>query len=196
MTRSPERQRLHDAIARVAEIEAAIAALGAAREKLGQAWALESNLREAERELLGAQATEPSRIAAEALGRPWGGLSVADAQKRLDELQAEVERRRAGHRLLDQEIASLNQRLEGGRRVRDDAVRVVLAADPTVAEMRGRYEIARQQWADLRAVLAMALQPVARPQPTDPLPADGFAGPMRAAVEQLGRDADALLPTV
>lgn len=142
--RSPERQRLAEAIERVTGIEAAIADVAAAHLRTGDASELDAAIRDAERDIAGAHAREPARLVDEALGRPVSSLpSIGDAEAKLTELRDEAERRRSVRQLLRQEEATLDTRLSYAVRSRNEAIAAVLATDPAITNLFAELIAAR-----------------------------------------------------
>ena len=196
--RSPARQYLADRIARVVELTQALDRVRQARAKIGHRWEAGAAVERAEEKLREAQEIEPRRLVDEILGRSSEKSLVAAAEATLTAAIEEETRRRQIHAALDEEERETQATLDFAEMRRRDALRDVLAADPAVIGLLREYETARRRVANLRQQLfevRAGLSPHWDIRPA-PAPDAGIAMPWRAAVEALGRDADALLPAI
>ena len=145
-----------------------------------------------------AQEIEPRRLVDEILGRSSAKSLVAAAEATLTAAIEEETRRRQIHAALDEEERETQATLDFAEMRRRDALRDVLAADPAVIGLLREYETARRRVANLRQQLfevRAGLSPHWDIRPA-PSPDGGIELPWRAAVEALGRDADAPLPAI
>jgi hypothetical protein len=162
LRRSPERQRLAEAISCHAEAAERLRRVEEAQRRLHDEFfdrllPAESEAREA---LAAAKEGEPARLVAEALGDGGAAcLSVADAEISLSKAERKVSEVRRARSLLDVEAADRGQAVEAARHRLDEAVRDAVAAAPEKAALAAEYYAGAKRTLQLaRALKTIAVE--------------------------------------
>lgn len=150
---SVERQRLAQVIDHVAQAEAELDRLAAAREAIGRPQI--DAIDDAEAALANARVREPHRLVDEALGRAGDTQpTVAECETALADVKAEMERRRGAQALLDGEQERLESRLRFAVDQRREAVGAVVRAE-ALGALFAQFDQALDRVTDLRSVLSL-----------------------------------------
>jgi hypothetical protein len=148
---TPARQHLARQQERVRLIEAELARLAEAREKIGRPQV--DAVDEAETALAKARAREPTRLVDEALGRAGDEqVSVTEAEAELARIKVEMERRRTAQLLLDGEEQRLHASLRFALTDRREAIAAILHAE-CLASLFVAFDAALDRVGDLRSLL-------------------------------------------
>jgi hypothetical protein len=199
---TPERARLATAIERHREVAETLARYRAAATKAREAtieavWAVGT----AEALLAEAQTDAPhSYVTALLSEQPAAASAVEQAERALTEAKARSGYCRDGEAALKAELVALENRAEGTRAARDEALREVIKSSPGVARLWADYEAAQRHVATLTGVFKV-LGSLRLPKPADNWEAirewpaeEGAVAPWRDALAALENDPATPLP--
>jgi hypothetical protein len=197
--RSPERQKLAEAIEKLSAFDRQLERLAEARSRLD--WGGKNRAVDAARAaLVVAKERAPAVLIAKMMNEYYDSAqTVEHAQGLLEDAERDLAEATAAGELLRDEIQVVEQRRERARHERTDAARAVLRTAPEVAALCARVDQTRQLLRDLAwALSAIGLSGLPAGyhwngmlEGRDP----GAGAPWRVAVVALETDPDAALPS-
>jgi hypothetical protein len=196
--RSPERQKLAEAIERLNALDTQLQRLAEARDRLD--WHDKRRAHEAaQRALEEARRRAPELLVARAMGEEFDpALTVAHAQGLVEDAAHDLAEAAAAAELLRDEIQAVEQRRSLAQHARDDAVTAVVRGSPELAAFCARVSALRQElYNSTWACSAIGLGPLPRNFWDGVLwgPDRGSGALWKAAKAALASDADAELPS-
>ena len=197
--RSPERQRLAEAIAHLGGLDSQLGRLAEARGRLGLR-DKERVLDSARRGVAEARGRAPAIVVAKAMGESFDPAATVDhAENLLAAAQRDVDEATAAVGVLSDEIRVVEGRREVAQIARDHAVAEVVKSSPEVVALCARIEQTRQQLHAFAWILsAIGLGRLPPEFFWDGIvhgrDNDHAGAPWRAAIAALEQDADAELP--
>jgi hypothetical protein len=194
--RSPEREKLAQAITYLAALDRQLERLREARSRLD--WGgRQLDHENARRGLDEARRRAPEVLVAKAMNEPYDQTATVEHQQGLvDDARRALDEAAAAAALLADEIKVVGERRELAYHARNRQLDEVVRASPEIATLRDRYEAARQRLQDF-SWLFHAIGSQRLPFYWDGMlhgSDNGSGQPWRAAIERLAIDADAELP--